>query len=152
MTPKSIQTPIFKNTCNGNVSEPSELLTDSDNNSESVNNDSEAYVYPDGYFKAQPSCTEPKSENYYEDATRQLEDLKSRFRTYTENLNSKYEKETEEHQIIQDKFTAMNEEVKIDFEVRNFENANKVKEKLIVSQRKTIIEDYDEKLLGLYGK
>ena len=59
----------------------------------------------------------------------------------------------EDHQILQVKFTAMNEEMKIDFEVRkgNFENAIDVKEKLIVSQRKTIEED-DEKLIGLYGK
>ena len=145
----------IQDTCNGHVLEHSGLLTDSDSSSESVNSDSEAYLYQDGFFKAHPSCTGPKSENYitlYEDVTRQLEDLKSRFRTYMEILNSKYEKETEEHQILQDKFTVMNEEIKIDFEVRkgNFENSIEVKENLIVSQRKTN-EEYDEKLIGLHG-
>ena len=139
-----------RDTCNGNVSEHSQTTTDIESSSESVNSDSEAYVYHDGFFKAKPLCTEPESENYkalYEDTVRQLMDLESRFRTSMENLNSKYDKEKEEHQILQDKFASTNEKMKIDFEVRkvSFENAIEDKEKQIVSQRKTI-QEYDEKL------
>ena len=85
----------IQDTCNGNVLEPSKLLTDSDSSSESVNSDSEAYVYQDGFFKAQPSCILNPNQKIIKHYMKMPHANWRILIQHFEFLNSKYEKETE---------------------------------------------------------
>ena len=64
-----------------------ELTTNSVSSSDS---DSDDYMYQDGFYKARTARVKPTPEHYealYEEATRQLEVQKTRFRNHTGSLN-----------------------------------------------------------------
>ena len=109
-----------------------ELTTNSVSSSDTNSSDSDDYMYQDGFYKARTARVKPTPEHYealYEEASRQLEVQKTRFRNHTGSLNSKYEKEGEEHRILQERLAALNKEIKADLEVMKINLHNALAEK-----------------------
>ena len=69
------------------------------------------------------------------------------------NLQLQYEKETHEHQLLQEKYAVLEEDSKYHFEdmKANYESAIAEKDKQIVFRRKTI-EEYNQRLCTLISK
>ena len=99
---------------------------------------------------------EEELQNYkalYEERKCQLDVQEEKHEIHVLNLQLQYEKETHEHQLLQEKYDALEKVSKDHFKDMKtyYESAIVEKDKQIVSQRKTI-EKYDERLCMLISK